>query len=433
MTVAQRAADPVEAPPGEVDPAGGRADPPIVPQHLVIALPTTGEFDSRTWRIARAAVDRGHRVTVVARAAAGLALDEAHAAGFRIIRYRTPSPFGAPGDGIVGLGPRLRAVLRRVTFPLSVALERRAVRQLAPRADLVHGMAFMGIPLALALGRRDGVPVVYDARDIHVDARNVARMGRAARSMIARLERRWAMRVDRIITVNDAYADVLASRWPVERPLVVMNCSFRYEPPSPRERRFHDALSLPPDETIVLYHGGLSPSRGIEQLIEAIGLVDGATLVLMGYGPLEERLRSAAADSKTGGRIRVMPAVPPDVLHDWIASADIAAIPIQGDTLNHRLTTPNKLFEAMAAGVPAIVSDLPGMAPIVTSTGCGVLVDPTDPAAIASAIRQFQDLPEADRAEWRTRCVTAAHETYNWESQVERLFDAYSGLTGRRW
>jgi glycosyltransferase involved in cell wall biosynthesis len=294
-------------------------------------------------------------------------------------------------------------------------------------------MAFMGIPLALEVGRRGGVPVVYDARDIHVEARTVARMGRAARSVIGGLERRWATRSDRVITVNDAYADVLAGRWPVERPLVVMNCSFRYDPPSPRERRFHEALGLAPEETVVLYHGGLSRSRGIEQLIEAIALVDGATLVLMGYGPLEAAFRAAAADPKTGGRVRLMPAVAPEVLHDWIASADIAAMPIQGDTLNHRLTTPNKLFEAMAAGVPAIVSDLPGMAPIVSSTGCGVLVDPADPTAIAAAIRAFQALPETERAAWRARCVAAAHETYNWEGQVERLFDAYTALTGKRW
>lgn len=404
----------------------------IVPQHLVITLATTGEFDSRTWRIARAAVQRGHRVTVVARASAGLPR-ETQTDGFRVVRYATPTPFGAPGEADAGLRGRLRAILRRVVFPMSVALQRRAVRRLAPAADLVHGMAFMGIPLALEVGRRDHVPVVYDARDIHVEARNVARMGPAARSVIAGLERRWATRADRVITVNDAYADVLAGRWPVDRPLVVMNCSFRYDPPSPRERRFHEALGLAPEQTVVLYHGGLSRSRGIEQLIEAIGLVDGATLVLMGYGPLESSLRATAADPRNGGRVRVLPAVAPDVLHDWIASAHLAAIPIQGDTLNHRLTTPNKLFEAMAAGVPAVVSDLPGMAPIVTSTGCGVLVDPADPKAIAAAIRAFQALPEADRAAWRARCVAAAHETYNWEGQVERLFDAYSGLTGNRW
>jgi glycosyltransferase involved in cell wall biosynthesis len=417
----------------DAPPATSPADAGVVPQHLVLVLPTTGEFDSRTYRIARSLVERGHRVTVIARWRVGLARDETHPQGFRILRYATPSPFGAPGESGAGVRGRLRAVARRVAFPLSVALQQREVRRLAPRGDLVHGMAFMGIPLALAVGRRDRVPVVYDARDIHLEARNLARMGRAARSVIGRLERGWATRARRVVTVNDAYADVLAARWPVERPLVVMNCSFRYDPPSPRERRFHEALGLAPDETVVLYHGGLSPSRGIEQLIEAIALVDGATLVLMGYGPLEARLQSIAADPSTGGRVRVMPAVAPDVLHDWIASADIAAMPIQGDTLNHRLTTPNKLFEAMAAGVPSIVSDLPGMAPIVASTGCGVLVDPSDPKAIAAAIRQIKAMPETELTAWRARCVAAAHETYNWESQVERLLEAYTDLTGKRW
>ena len=102
-----------------------------------------------------------------------------------------------------------------------------------------------------------------------------------------------------------------------------------------------------------------------------------------------------------------MPAVPPAELLDWVASADIVAMPIQPSTLNHRLTTPNKLFEAMAVGVPVVASDLPGMAPIVAETGCGVVCDPTDPAAIADAIRSIFGLPAAraggdgERVPWR--------------------------------
>jgi glycosyltransferase involved in cell wall biosynthesis len=294
-------------------------------------------------------------------------------------------------------------------------------------------MAFMGIPVALSVGQRDGVPVVYDARDIYLNARNMARMGRPARWFLGRLERGWATAAGRVITVNDAYADVMGSRWPVQRPLVVMNCSFRYDPPQPRERRFHDHLGLDPAEKVVLYHGGLFPWRGIEQLIEAIQNVPGATLVLMGYGILEPTLKAWEADPATNGKVRVMGAVPPDELHDWVAAADVAAMPIQASTLNHRLTTPNKLFEAMAAGVPSVVSDLPGMATIVRETGCGVLVDPASPAAIGAAIRSILDLPESEWLAWRRRCVDAAHAQYSWETQVGKVIDEYSRLTGRAW
>jgi glycosyltransferase involved in cell wall biosynthesis len=275
--------------------------------------------------------------------------------------------------------------------------------------------------------------VVYDARDIHLEARNLARMGRPARWLLGRTERRWAEAATRVISVNDAYADVLASRWPIERPLVVMNCSYRYTPPNPRQRRFHDALGLPEGRKVVLYHGGLFPWRGIEQLIAATPDVPDATLVLMGYGVLEPELRAREADPSLGGRMRVIGAVPPSELHDWVAAADVAAMPIQGDTLNHRLTTPNKLFEAMAAGVPAVVSDLPGMSAIVKDAESAILVDPMDIAAIAAAIRRIVALPDEEWQAWRERCVTAAHDRYNWETQVERLLELYTELTGKRW
>jgi glycosyltransferase involved in cell wall biosynthesis len=322
---------------------------------------------------------------------------------------------------------------RRLAIPLQIRSHRKNAARVAPRGDLVHGMAFMGIPVALTVGKRDGVPVVYDARDIHLEARNLARMGRPARWLLGRMERGWAVGSTRVISVNDAYADVLASRWPVERPLVVMNCSYRYTPPSPRERRFHEALALPTDHKVVLYHGGLFPWRGIEQLVEAIRDVPAATLVLMGYGILEPTLRAWEADPSLGGKVRVMGAVPPAELHDWVAAADVVGMPIQGDTLNHRLTTPNKLFEAMAAGVPAVVSDLPGMSAIVKDAGSGVLVDPTDVPAIAAAIRSLTMLPDGEWQAWRDRCLAAAHDRYNWETQADKLLDLYTELTGKRW
>jgi glycosyltransferase involved in cell wall biosynthesis len=210
-----------------------------------------------------------------------------------------------------------------------------------------------------------------------------------------------------------------------------MNCSYRFSPPEPPPRRIHAALELEPATRVVLYQGGFSRDRGIEQLIEAIDAVPGAVLVLLGYGYLEDELRDRAAAS--AGRVRILPAVPPTELLDWVASADVVAMPIQPTTLNHRLTTPNKLFEAMAAGVPVVASDLPGMAPTVRETGCGLVCDPTDPEAVAAAIRAILDASPEDRAAYRARALGAAHVTYNWESQVSLLLDEYGRLTGVPW
>jgi glycosyltransferase involved in cell wall biosynthesis len=461
----------------------------VVPQRLVIVVPTTAEFDSRTYRIASALAARGHAVTVMGRLKPGLAAEELHPAGYRIRRvpvsaieglpfpgllrrlrtavrriyaWRTGTAFrpvppaastGTPavggqteelgdmGDAPVGdatrqasLPRRLAAeLIRRLAIPLTIRSQARATVRVAPAADLYHGMAYMGIPVALDLGRRHKARVVYDARDIYLDAANLARLKGPARRLLARAERRWAQRADRVITVNRPYAEVMAQRFGVQMPLIVMNCSYRYRGAELRARRFHQALGLAQDRRVVLYQGGFSRDRGIEQLLSAIPEVPGATLVLMGYGHLEAELRARAAEPALRECVAVLPAVPPTELLEWVASADVVAMPIQPTTLNHRLTTPNKLFEAMAVGVPVVASDLPGMAPIVREVDCGFLVDPSDPGAIAEACRRLLTQSEAAAQQRRARTLRAAHETYNWERQVEILVAEYGRLTGKPW
>ncbi len=447
-----------------------------VRQRLCLVLPTTAEFDSRTYRIASAFAARGHEVTVLARLRPGLPVEEAGPGGYRIVRVPVSAVDGLPLPGwtrrtIAGVrlrqkargtvaspakaagevasdwsgraanrsaaGGRLRrlasATVRVAAIVLTVRSQVRATRDVAPAADLFHGMAYMGIPVALDVGRRLGAAVVYDARDIYADANNLARLPRIARRVLGWVERRWARRADRVVTVNRPYADVMAERFGVAMPAIVLNCSYRFDPGDPPRRLFHERLGLAGSTRVVLYQGGFARDRGIEELLVAIRSIPDAILVLMGYGPLAEELEARASDPSVGGRVRVLAAVPPTELLSWVAAADVVAMPIQPTTLNHRLTTPNKLFEAMAAGVPVVASDLPGMAGIVRETGCGLLVDPTDPAAIAEAVCRILDAPPDERRAWRDRALAAAHETYNWERQVETLADEYAALTGRPW
>ena len=157
--------------------------------------------------------------------------------------------------------------------------------------------------------------------------------------------------------------------------------------------------------------------------MEAVLRVPDAVLVLLGYGPWRDELVAAAAAPPYLGRVFVLDAVTPDELLAWIASADAAVMAIEDTSPNYRFTTPNKLFEAMAAGVPVVASDLPGMAAIVRETGCGVLVDPGSVESIAEGLRQVLLATPEDRAAMVERCVRAHLDTYDWENQEGRLLE----------
>jgi glycosyltransferase involved in cell wall biosynthesis len=259
-------------------------------------------------------------------------------------------------------------------------------------------------------------------------SRQFARLGRPGRDILEWVERRWARRVDQVLTVNESYAGLLEEQLRVTRPTVVMNCREIWTPPSPRPDLIREALGLPQATAVVLYQGILTIERGIEEAMDAILEVPSAVLVLMGFGILEKTLAAEVSSPPYAGRVFLLPPVPPDELLVWSASADALVMAIQPTTLNHRYTTPQKLFESLAAGTPMIASDLPGMASIVRETRAGVLCDPTSPASIASAISAVVTAAPDEREALRARGLAAAHDRYNWEAQLETLFGVYREL-----
>jgi len=99
--------------------------------------------------------------------------------------------------------------------------------------------------------------------------------------------------------------------------------------------------------------------------------------------------------------------------------------------LNSRLSSPNKLFESLAAGVPIVTSDLPVRRRIVLEDPVGPLgaaCDAEDPDSIAAAIRSIVDAPPAERDRLRARCRDAAERRWNWETEGTKLVGLYAEL-----
>jgi len=417
------------------------------PMRIVLLLNNAYTSDSRSWKLANSLSGAGCAVTVVARAAEGLPAREERD-GYRIVRVAQPQTLrwlSAPAlprakagadDATVerpparGLRDRVRDTMGRAAQALRYLLRTRAWASAigdalgADPVDIWQSEGLITLPVALRLRSKHGGRVVYDSRDIHLQSARFALLPGPWQRLLQRRERSWAQSADAVVTVNKPYAAYLERS--LGRPMtLVFNGPVPYTPPDPPERRFHALLGLPASARVALMLGAVVAHRGTEQTAIAIGGLPDVHLVVIGEGIAKADIMAQVAALPHADRVHFLPSSPPDEIADWTASADVSVMPVQPSTLNHRLNTPTRIFDAMGAGVPVVAADLPGMAEIVRETGIGVLVDPTSPDAIAAGIREILDAPPDRLAAYRAACLAAASGPYAWERGVERLLALY--------
>jgi glycosyltransferase involved in cell wall biosynthesis len=281
-------------------------------------------------------------------------------------------------------------------------------------ADLYWANDTQTLRAARAAARARKVPWVYDAHEVIWDAPTVKPL---QRKLWGRVERVHVKRAPFLFTVCDPIADMMARRYRVKRPTVLLNCPRLSETQAacaPEDSPLNAYRK--PGEKIVLFHGSLSIQRGLEQLIQALAhLPADHRLVVLGHGAFRKVLEEQVAQEGVQHRVTFLDSVPPDVLPSWLAGADVGTIPYQRHGRNHEYSTPNKLFEYMHLGIPIVVNDLPEIRRIVTDVGFGVITDCSDPAAIAKAILEITSDPEKARA--MREAARAAAPRYSWEGQ----------------
>ena len=345
----------------------------------------------------------------------------------------TPSPRRPAGDTKRALGRTIRALAvpfllarRWVFWPHAVrGWWATLARDLAP-ADLYHACGSLTIAAALAARDRSpvgpsGLPsrVIYDAIDDVAESNEALPVPWAIRRRNAQTEAAWARAADAVVTVNDALAERLAARWRLERPrLVVANLP---EPPPPadigagRPDHLRAAAGMPTSTRIVVFQGRLGPGLGLEEAAEAVLLVPDAALVLLGFGRGVAASLARDRDPRFSGRHVTLPPRPPDELLAWTASADLALIPLPPVSVNQRLSTPNKFWEAIVAGTPiVVVAGLEVMERLVAEHDLGTVAASPEPADLAAAIGEVLDRVGREGDAWRQRIAAVGRDRFGW-------------------
>ena len=411
--------------------------------------------DRRVIREAATVAAAGFAVTVhaIAQRREKLPATERHPDGFTIVRHRLGLI-----PPVLPIRPRLLALLlhpfwcalavavavaRKVRLPFAgaalLAIRWTSWATLAARgvssAQILHAHDLSGaLPALATLRTNPSAVLLYDSHEVFLESGRWAKSPAFIRRALAtRFEQPALRRAAALIAVNPQVIEELAKRYEIpERQVVTYNCPPAWNP-EPRGTELRAAIGVGADAQVILYHGGFSAHRGLEELLLAIRdpRLAAAHLVFLGYGPLEATLRAAAAEPALAGRVHVLKAVAPEVLDRWVSGADVGMCTVLPSTLNHRISTPNKLFESIGAGVPVVGSNFATMRDILLGdpdAPLGAVCDPTNAHDVATAIHSILSMSPSDRAALRARCIRAAAARWNWEVQATRLTELYRSL-----
>lgn len=142
----------------------------------------------------------------------------------------------------------------------------------------------------------------------------------------------------------------------------------------------------------LLVQGRLVASRDVATAVTAAGLLAGrgipATLEILGDGPERAGLEALAGDVPRPGRVTLRGAVAHDAVPDALRAAGVYLHPSLGEARS------TALLQAWATGVPVVAARVTGIDDLVRDGEDGLLVPPSDPAAMADAVQRLLDDPE---------------------------------------
>lgn len=360
-----------------------------------------GRTGTRSYEFGRYLAGRGHEVTMIT---SGLANREFPVCpkelccvyeidGMRVISVAAAynDPYG--GTALSGW----RRMLEFHRFARATAEVGRNLRKpdvvFATHTPLTVGLA------GRDLGRYFGVPFVFEVRDLWPEA--LVNVGALSNPVVIWWLRRLADRIYRaahhIVALSPGMKEgIVRTGVPAEKVTVIPNASdLDLFHPGLDGRAWRERLGLG-HRLAAIYFGAMGMANGLEYAIEAARVLaqrrnDRIVLVLCGGGGKRDELESLARGYGLANVIFHPPTQDKEEIARLVAGCDVC-LTIYRATREHTWS-PNKLFDALAAGKPVLIN-VPGwLGETVETNQCGRYVDPHRPEALADALEELSNDP----------------------------------------
>jgi teichuronic acid biosynthesis glycosyltransferase TuaC len=334
-------------------------------------------------------------------------------------RDHAAAPRDALDEGVRIVRPRYFGVPREPSWAYPDRLIAHAAwraRDAWAGARLIHGHSAVTGLAAWRLARRAGLPFVLTFHGSDLDTWPERRPDR-----IPDL-RRAAREAQAVIAVSDALAVRARELTGVDAIHLPLGSDHRSLAARALPRDVARAeLGLVDDRIIVLFVGNLIADKGVRELARAILRRSERCLgVFVGDGPEKD---FGNDDGRAAGCLRYPGRVHPDIVPQYMSAADVLVLPSYHEGLG------SVLVEAGSLGLPVIASAVGGI-PGLLGSDRGVLLDEVSPAAIGSALDEFEQGRAAASAA-AGRLQVHVHAEHDVDTNAAKLLEIYRSIGWR--
>jgi glycosyltransferase involved in cell wall biosynthesis len=284
------------------------------------------------------------------------------------------------------------------------------------RPDVVHAHYWMSGLASLGAAAQVGIPVVQTFHALGATKRRYQGIADTSPP-----ERRWcepalASSVAAVVATTEDELDELRAEGAQPRLTAVVPCgvdTVRFAPVKPRPEPAGRVVSV----------GRLVERKGVDDLIRALPKLPGVRLIIVGGStrsgdPDVRRLRTVADCFEVSDRVDLMGPLHHEDVPQLLQSADVVACVPWYEPFGM------VALEAMACGIPVVVSAVGGLRRLVVDHETGLHVPPRDPDRIAFSIRKLLDDDDL-RVRLGTNGARRAASFYTWSRVTDLLLQIY--------
>ncbi len=256
------------------------------------------------------------------------------------------------------------------------------------------------------------LPAVFEVHEIfHLTTSNKKKKAR-----IEDMEASVYKSAEAVISISHSIKEVLISAGVPEKVIHVVHNGI--DP-----KWFDIKKSLP--GSYICYTGSLYRWKGVDTLIAAMKYLPKETLRIVGGGKRLEALKALAADERVADRITFVGAIPHRSIPDYLAQAQVAVLP-NIPAGPSQFSSPLKLFEYMACGIPIVASDLPVFREILIHEKNALLFNADSPKSLAENVQRV--LEDQELAQHLAREAKQDAREYTYDKRATKILATIRAL-----